>query len=130
MAIYTIDTHSLVWHFTRSPILSQKEKQCFLEVESGYSSAYVPVIVMAEAYYIARKKKISFDYQKLLDRIITSPNYFLYPFDYEILAKLGELENLTELHDQVIVATALLTHSILITKDEVITDSGLVRVIW
>lgn len=125
MALYTTDTHSLVWHFTRSPMLSEKAKKCFMEIDSGYSTAYVSVIVLAEAYYIARKKKISFDYQELLDRIITSPNYFLYPFDYEILAKLGELELLTELHDQVIVATALLTHSILITKDEAITNSGL-----
>ena len=130
MALYTTDTHSLVWHFTRSPMLSQKAKKCFLEVESGYGSAYVPVIVMAEAYYITRKKKIIFNYNELLDQIITSPNYFLYPFDYEILAKLGELELLTELHDQVIVATALLTHSILITKDEAISNSSLVRVIW
>ena len=130
MALYTTDTHSLVWHFTSSSKLSQRARDCFGEVESGFSTAFVPVIVMAEVFHIARKKRIDFDYYEFLHKIIISPNYLLHPFDCEILAKLGELEALSELHDQIIVATTMLTSSVLITKDANITNSGLVEVIW
>lgn len=35
-----------------------------------------------------------------------------------------------ELHDRIIAATALLTSSTLISKDQAITSSGLVKTIW
>ena len=130
MALYTTDTHSLIWHFTKSPMLGKNAKKCLAEIESGLSSTYVPIIVMAETFHIARKRKVDCDYENLLHRIIVSPNYFLHPFDYDILVKLVDLNMLSELHDQIIVATAMVTSSILITKDKDIANSGLVKVIW
>ncbi|MFQ5863689.1 MAG: type II toxin-antitoxin system VapC family toxin [bacterium] len=130
MPHYTIDAHPLIWHFTNSTKLSPKAKECIEEIEQGKSAGIIPSIVMAESFYVASKKRINFDYNDLLDKIILSPNYLLYPLDADILFKLGQMHPITELHDQIIVATALITESKLITKDKDIENSKVVDVIW
>lgn len=79
MPRYTIDAHPLIWHFTNSPKLSPKAKEYIDEIEQGKSTGIIPTIVMAESFYVANKKRINFDYNDLLDKIILSPNYLLYP---------------------------------------------------
>lgn len=130
MLSYTTDTHSLVWHFTDSVKLGKKAKQSFALAERGKALIYVPTIVMAEIFFITRKKHIVFDYSNFLNNVTASPNYALYPLDTQLLFKLPELESAGDLHDQIIVAVAKLTSSSLITKDREIVESGVVDVVW
>lgn len=51
-------------------------------------------------------------------------------FDYEAAIRLRDLASVPEMHDRMIVATALEYQAVLITRDESITASGFVKVIW
>lgn len=50
--------------------------------------------------------------------------------DLAVLKKLPDTHPLTELHDQLIVATALLYEARVLTKDGAIRDSGLIGTVW
>lgn len=53
-------------------------------------------------------------------------NFVITELDLAIIKKLSDTHPLTELHDQLIVATALLYEAPVLTKDSSIRDSGLV----
>jgi len=130
MERFTSDTHSLVWFFTKSPNLSPAARECFVKSEREEALIIVPTIVLAETLYIKEKRKLIFDYDALIRTLRSSSNYVFYSFDFEVLRKLETLQRIPELHDRIITATALLTSSILITKDRLITESGVVETIW
>lgn len=130
MERFVADTHSLVWYFTKAISLSETARSCFKRSENNEAIIFVPTIVLAEALFISEKKRIAFDYEDFTINILASTNYSVYPFDFEILSKLKTLRAIPELHDRIITATALLTSSTLITKDQAITSSGLVKTIW
>lgn len=56
-------------------------------------------------------------------------NFCITPLDLDILKVAANIGNL-EIHDRLIVATALYFDVPLITKDKQITESGIVTVIW
>lgn len=85
---------------------------------------------LAELFHISRKKRIALDFAALLRRIEEQTNFVVAELDLAIIRKLPETHPLTELHDQIIVATALLYEAEVLTKNGPIRDSGLVRTVW
>lgn len=55
------------------------------------------------------------DFKDLFNRIRMSENYVIIPLDYKILLHMSETEEVAELHDKIIVATAKLLGTPLIT---------------
>jgi PIN domain nuclease of toxin-antitoxin system len=66
----------------------------------------------------------------VLSRLETGWNYTAYPLDMAVVLQLPRLNNLRELHDRIIVATAKALAATLITRDEAIRESGYVTVVW
>ncbi len=123
----TIDTHPLVWYLEGNQKLSTKAFNAIRQAEKN-GLIYIPIIVLMEILYLNEKRKISLNFNNLLESINTSINYQIIPFDYEILMATKLLSGL-EMHDRIILATALLTKTPLITKDRQLTESGL-EIIW
>lgn len=73
-------------------------------------------------------KKLKF--MKIIEDIRNSSNYLWYPLDLDVIMKCHELIKIPELHDRIIVATAMLLDAKLITKDPVIAAIKEVEVIW
>lgn len=48
----------------------------------------------------------------------------------EVLEKVIGIKDISEMHDRIITAIAIITDSTLITKDEEIAKSGTVETIW
>lgn len=57
-------------------------------------------------------------------------NFVVTDLDLLTIKELSYTYPLTELHDQIIVATALLYEAKVLTKDGSIQDSGLVETVW
>src|SRR3990172_4142214 len=114
---FLTDTHALLWHFINSPKISQKTREIFNKCERGECIIFIPSIVLAECLSIFDKKKVTFDFKALFSRIRESENYVIIPLDQRILLQMVETKEVTELHDKIIVATAKLLESPLITKD-------------
>ncbi|MGD2091408.1 MAG: type II toxin-antitoxin system VapC family toxin [Candidatus Aminicenantes bacterium] len=126
---YVTDTHSLVWYFTENPRLSRKALKVFEKtVKEG--TIIIPTVVLAEIMYIAEKGRITMSFAETVKKIEDSENFEITPLDLDILKKADEIDYELEMHDRLIVATALFFDAPLLTKDQTIKESNLCRVIW
>ena len=128
--MYVADAHALGWYFTDDPRLGQQAAQIFERSEKGECLILVPTVVLAELFHISRKKRIALDFAELLRKVEERGNFVVTELDLAVIKKLPNTHPLTELHDQLIVATALLYETGVLTKDGAIRDSGLVETIW
>jgi len=127
---FVTDTHALLWWFTNNQKLNNKISDIFEKCENGENVIFIPTIVIAEALSIFDKKRISFNFKKLLSKINDSENFVLIALDYPVLQKMVSLKNLPELHDKIIVSTAKYLNLPLITKDAKIQSLTNIKAIW
>lgn len=127
---FVADTHALLWYFTNSPKLSTHASEIFNSCERGECIIFIPSIVIAEALSIFDKKKISFDFKKLLKKLHESENFVIIALDYPVLYKKVNLKDVPELHDKIIVSTAKHLNLPLIAKDKELQNLDHIRTIW
>jgi len=126
---YVTDTHSLVWYFTDDSRLSKRALEAFEQTkEEGL--IVVPSVVLAEIMFIAKKGKITLTFEDSLNKIEEYDNFEIAPLDADLLRVANNIEADMEMHDKLIVATALYFNATLITKDKLIRDSGICSTTW
>jgi len=130
MTVYMTDTHALLWAFHQPRKLGENARRVFDEIANGKARLLIPVIVMAELIFTIENKPIEADLDKILDAIDNSPNVEFVDFDYAATLKLRTLSSIPEMHDRMIVASAVLNGATLITRDRAITAAKVVEVIW
>ncbi len=125
----TIDTHTMLWYLDSDYNfkLSKKASDVIAQAEMS-GTIYVPIVSLAEALHQIDKGKFNITFDKLMSSIRDNEAYEIVPFDEEILEKAVSLKGL-EIHDRLIVATALINDSVLVSKDKELRSSGL-NVIW
>lgn len=128
--IYVIDTHPLVWHLESNPKLSARAAAV---LSSAIANFVVPSIVMAEVWYLYQHKRIRTSPEDIRSRILSATNCSVYPLDEAVLELLPAG---LDIHDAIIVGTAAVYRDVLkqptqlITRDQTITDSKLIDVLW
>jgi len=127
---FVADTHALLWWFTSSPRISSKASEIFEKCENGENIIFIPSIVIAESLSIFDKKRVSFNFKNLLNKIHTSENFVLIALDYPILQKMVALKEVPELHDKIIASTAKFLKMPIITKDKILQKTPSIKTIW
>ena len=127
---YVTDTHALIWWFIDSPKISSKAAEIFEKCERGENVIFIPSIVMAEALSIFEKKKVSFNFKNLLQKIDASQNFMLIALDYPLLQEMMTLKDIPEIHDKIIASTAKHLKAPIITKDKTLQKSSFIKTIW
>lgn len=126
---YVTDTHSILWYFTQDPRLSKRALEVFEgTVREGF--IIIPVVVLAEIMFIAKKGRITLTFEETLKKIERYENFDLAPLDVDILKVANKIEANLEMHDRLIVATALYFNATLITKDRRIVNAAICPTIW
>ena len=126
---YILDTHPL-WFLEASPRLSAVARAA---ISDPASQLVIPSIVLVEISYLYARKRIATDVGAVRRRILTATNCVAYPLDEQVVEHIPT--NL-DIHDAIVVATALVYRDVLrqqvtvITKDEAIRQSRLVEVLW
>jgi PIN domain nuclease of toxin-antitoxin system len=128
--MYVTDTHSFIWFITKDKRLGEKAKEIFRSCDNGNLIVIIPSIVLFECLYICEKKKVDLEFRQIIEKIDGTFNYLVYPLDEEVVLNCQSIKEIVEPHDRIVVATAKLLNATLITKDEKIIDSGLVKTIW
>jgi predicted nucleic acid-binding protein len=128
--VYVADAHALGWYFTDDSRLGQEAARVFERSERGECLILVPTVVLAELFHISRKRRIALDFAELLRKVEEKGNFVVTELDLAVIKKLPDTHPLTELHDQIIVATALLYEAKVLTRNGPIRDSGLVKTVW
>lgn len=127
---YVLDTHALVWYFSDDPRLGDRAR---VVLEDGDSQLVIPVMVLAEAKHIANKKRIPLEFEAIVKRIVGDPRCVVFPMDMFVISHMpADLD----IHDSIIVATALHCRSFfadeiaLLTVDGAIHQSGHIPTVW
>ncbi len=133
MSVYITDTHSLLWFtLNKHSALSSKALNTFESAVKGVSFIYIPVIVLWETAILERKQRIKLNqgFTNWVTQILNTNAFGIAPLEPEIIA-LGTGYNFNnDPFDEMITAFAVYMELPLITKDNAITDSGLVEVYW
>ena len=127
---YVLDTHALIWFLTSDNKLGKKALELLRRADMGEETIIIPTVVLAEIFYICEKKKEPIRFIDILEKINERSNYIVYDLNLNIILKLEELNKIRELHDRIIIATAVLTDSEIMTRDKNIRESNYVRVVW
>lgn len=127
---FVADTHAILWHFINSPKLGPDALEIFDRCERGECVIFIPSIVIAEALSVFDKKKVFFDFKKLLKNLHESENFVILPLDYSILQKMVDLKDVPELHDKIIVSTAKYLNIPIITKDKTLQNIKHIKTVW
>jgi PIN domain nuclease of toxin-antitoxin system len=104
-------------------------------LDDTQSQLVLPLIALAEAAFIVERGRTSISsVGDLLPGMQSAPHLELYPLTPEVFEQSLLATNIPEIHDRLIVATALYLQSVgytvsLITADSVITASKLVPVV-
>ncbi len=127
--VYSTDTHSLIWYFTNDRKLSPSALKSF-EKTTHSGAVIISVVVLAEIMYICKKGNVSLTFDKTLKKIEKYENFIVVPLDVEIVKIANSINYDLEMHDKLIISTALYFDAPLITKDEEIKKSKLIKTIW
>jgi PIN domain nuclease of toxin-antitoxin system len=130
---YVVDTHALIWFLEGNPRLGTSAKTILANPDS---QLILPAIALAEAVWIVDRARTSIpSVTDLFDAVNSDPRIVIYPIDKAVIEQSISLSAITEMHDRLIVATALVLKNRgekigLLTCDRNITASGLITLIW
>lgn len=130
---YVLDTHAVVWYLEANPRLGAGARAA---LDDPSSKLYLPIVALAEACWIVEHGRTRIpSVPDLLADIDADERIVLCPLDRPILDGSLNLTSIPEMHDRLIVATALALSRTtpdlaLVSRDVSITAGAPVPVIW
>ena len=128
MDSFVTDTQALVKFMMGKKVIDDRSHQAFQSADKGEAIIIIPAIVLMEMLYLFEKNRIDIGLLQTED-LFKSQNYQYEPLSFEILKTASEIDDIPELHDRLIAATAKYLGLPLITNDPVIRDSMFVEVL-
>ena len=129
MATYIADTHALYWYLQMPTKLGPGADAVFRLAEIGDADIIVPAIVVAEIYYLTKKRGQLLLPSSLLDALDKSAGFIFSELGRGQLIGL-EKSKIEEMHDRLIAAEALMRAATVITKDADLQQSSNVATVW
>jgi PIN domain nuclease of toxin-antitoxin system len=125
----TVDAHSLIW-FLDVDLKYKLSDSALKAIRKAQEESviYVPIIAIMEIVYLIERGRINTSFDNFMSAIEINKNFQIIPLNTELLKIAISLQGL-EIHDRLILATAIMTDSILVSKDMTIRAKG-VNVIW
>lgn len=128
MDSFVTDTQALVKFMEGKKVINNKSHQVFQSADKGEATIIIPAIVLMEVLYLFEKNRIDISLLQT-EELFKSQNYQFEPLSFEILKTASEINDIPELHDRLIAATARYLGLPIITNDPVIRDSRFVEVL-
>lgn len=128
-----LDTHALVWYLEANPRLGREAKRV---IDDSLSELVLPLIALAEAAYIVEKGRTAIPtVPDLLTAILADLRIAIHPLTWEVFQQSLNATVLPEMHDRLIVGSALHLQSLgdtvsILTKDSSIVEAHLVDTLW
>ncbi len=115
--------------FSKTGKMGNNAGRILRDADSGLHTIGISIISLVEILYLSEKNRIPLDFRDAKNRIRHVDNYKMIDLDMDIVEISKTVQGL-ELHDRLIVATALFLNVPILTSDQVIKDAGVVSVIW
>lgn len=132
MSAFVLDTHVLVWFMSADPKLSKRAKDI---CASRDNVLFLPAIAILETCNLIDRGRSSIRRADYLYSIQHDPRIRIIPIDMQCAIVASQLENLPEIHDRLIVASALVARHMhpdvaLVTCDAHIRQTQYIPLIW
>jgi len=127
--IHVVDTHAITRYFEDLDLLGAAGRALMTAPDSTLA---VPTIAVAEARWMIQKRRTGVAWDGLLSSLEHDPRFVIIPLTLEIVR---HLPSGLEMHDGIIVATVMVFRDSLgeevrlITRDDVLRDSGLLETV-
>ena len=128
--IYVLDTHAIAWYVDNDQRLSSVADTAIQDLAA---ELIIPTIALVEIRHLHAKGRITASLALVEQKIISAGNCKVHPLDEDIVSL---IPTGLDIHDSIIVATAIYYRDILqqpltlITRDNMITQSGLIQTLW
>ena len=130
---YLLDTHVLLWWLTEPKNLSKEQLRVLRDCERRSEPVALSTVTLMEIAVVfgrGSRRKDAFDAERVLDQIESADTLELIPVDIGVAREIAALgDSLRDPIDRAILATARVHNLRLITSDERLIASGLVRTI-
>ena len=127
---YLADTVAIVRHLRQHPALGQRAAGILREADAGIEHVYISAITLMEVLYLAEAGRIDVPLAELVRIVTLSRNYEIVPVDADIVLSAIPVDDVPELHDRILVATAVHLGVPILTGDRVIAASRHVQTVW
>lgn len=130
---YVLDTHAVVWYLEGNSKLGSAAKTI---LDATEDDLVIPIIALAEAAFVVTQSKTNIpNVVQLLADFDADPRMQIMDLSYPIFELSQTLSGIPEMHDALIVATAVWlrnqNHQVaLLTKDREIIKSNEIEIIW
>jgi PIN domain nuclease of toxin-antitoxin system len=126
------DTNALLFHASRSQRLGRRAREVFAAAEAREAVVYVPMAVVWEITMLARRVRMNLHRpaRAFFADLFSNPAYQSHHLDHEQVFDAGDLRLLNDPFDALVCAAARDLDLPLMTADEAITASKLVKTIW
>ena len=105
-------------------------KKIFAQLEEGKAEMFVPAMVFAEIAYLSERNRIETNLEEVDQYIRTHSCIHEHPLTLRTVEVAFSIDDVPELHDRLIAASAKEADAVLITNDPVIEKSSHVETLW
>ena len=130
---YVTDTHALIHHVTdRKRRLGHRARDIFDRADRGLDTILVPFAVLEEVLLLSEVGKIHIPlpFREFVISLDRADNVDLAVNDTAVILEAATFTTIRDPYDRLIIAQARVVGLPLITGDEKILESGLVRTVW
>ena len=126
---YLADTVAIISHFASVGKIVKAAKSILQDADNGTNKILISIISMVEILYLSERNRVPLNLEEMRRKLLYLDNYEIIDLDLDIVETARTVQGL-ELHDRLIVSTALSLNVPVLTSDQIITDSGQVDVFW
>jgi len=127
---YLVDTVALVRHLRAARNLGPRARNILRQADGGQHRVFISGVTLMEILYLSEKKRIPVGLESVRDLLIKRDNYQIFPVDMDVVMTASLIDDVSELHDRLIVATAKWLQIAIVTNDPVISASKHIETIW
>ncbi len=127
---YVIDTHALFWYLIGSPRLSAAAREVFDAGVAQSAILVIPVIVLAELFYLNEKAGRPFDFPREFARLQESGQFEILSLHAQDIIDFARDDSVVEMHDRIIAGVARRLNAACVSRDRNITANPQLKVIW
>jgi PIN domain nuclease of toxin-antitoxin system len=130
VARYVLDTHAIVLAFVSPKRLGKRARVVLSRVEQGKDEALLPAVALAEVALLADLGRIWLGLPQIRVALDETPALHFLPLELRQLDIFSTLSALRDPFDRLIVSAARAENARLISRDEELSSTGLVDVVW
>jgi PIN domain nuclease of toxin-antitoxin system len=127
---YLVDTVALVRYLRGGRKIGARARQILCEADAGEHIIAISAVTLMEILYLSESRRIPVDLDAVRQLLKRSINYRIVPIDFDVVTTAVSVDDVPELHDRLLVATAKFLNIPILTGDAVIKASHHVQTIW